>query len=130
MRHKRFTPFLIIAILCAVMLRALIPAGYMPEIKPGKTVQMVVCSLDGFKTVTVDESFDPTHHSDQTNHTAKEPCEFASIGPMAVLGAVTFHIAPMTWDMIGVVGSSSPSVYHTHSVYAHGQSRAPPVTSA
>lgn len=75
--------FVIILALLAVLVRAMIPMGYMPDPGRGKTFQMTICSMEGPKTVTVDDKFHPVndHHE-----IAKDHCPFsiASHSPYTV----------------------------------------------
>lgn len=45
-------------VLVAVLARAAIPAGYMPS-QSSDSFQMVICTLEGSKKVTVDGNFNP-----------------------------------------------------------------------
>ena len=51
--------FFIVAL--AILMRAVIPAGYMPDLQSTKAFQMVICTADGARTVDADGAFDPTH---------------------------------------------------------------------
>jgi hypothetical protein len=86
------TRWMLFAVLVAVMVRALIPLGYMPDIKGAKHFQMVICSLDGPRTVTVDESFNPVGSSEKPDHNAKERCDFALLQHSPALDAAIHHV--------------------------------------
>lgn len=72
MRNTR--PFLLIAMIAvAIMLRGLIPTGYMPVIGQDKFFQITICSLDGLKTITVEGETGSQDHPE----TKKSTCPFA-----------------------------------------------------
>lgn len=94
MRYTR-RPFWIYAVLLlAILVRAAIPAGYMPDLKTHKPFTMVVCGLNGPQTVTMDAAFDPTAKktAPAKDHKATSLCEFASLSHTPFLGAVADFI--------------------------------------
>lgn len=56
--------FFIVAL--AILMRAVIPAGYMPDLQSAKAFQMVICTADGAQTVDADGAFDPSHKTSST----------------------------------------------------------------
>lgn len=116
--------------LCAILVRAAIPLGYMPDQKNGKSFQMVVCSLDGPKTVTVDAGFDPEQKSGKTDHATKL-CDFALIqhspasAPVTDLLADILHIQKETGLLPVIVAAGL-----LNHAYTPSQPRGPPSVSA
>jgi hypothetical protein len=113
--------------LVAVMLRALIPAGYMPETGSGKTFQITICSMEGPKMITVDEKSQPVSGD---HHHAKETC------PFSILNHSPFNaqIASIVFDTPARTAALQQIIAHDQFVRSHifnpiAQPRAPPVTA-
>lgn len=124
----RSTRWILIAALLAVMVRSFIPAGYMPDIKSGKQFQMVICSLDGPKTITVDADFDPG--TDKADHTKTEHCDFALLQHSPGLNALSDWVVFILPDPVpGDYSVTDSIVAQNNSVQGLAQSRAPPVFS-
>lgn len=113
--------------LLAVLVRGFIPLGYMPHAKTDGTVEMIVCSLEGPKTVTVDVSFDPTADTTHTEQVA-DYCLFAMSGaattfyneaanvPISILSGATYLLPQSGFgllhaDVAGVVQARAPPVF-------------------
>ncbi len=74
-------------LLVAVLLRALIPVGYMPDLPAAANglFKVVICTTDGAKTLAVDANGDlaPTEHpADEGDH-RDHPCAFSGIVSIA-----------------------------------------------
>jgi len=115
--------FIILFALIAVMLRALIPAGYMPEM--GKTFQITICSLEGSKTITVDEKSRPV----SGHHEAKEICVFSLINH----SPFNAEVASIVFDTPYQITVLQQIIAHDQFIRTHvfnsiAQPRAPPVT--
>lgn len=82
-RKRLITSFIPIIMMAAFALKAVIPAGFMPESKNG-FMAMVICSGMGEKTVFVPNSETPPseHHNDTT---AKEVCAYQVVGSAKIL---------------------------------------------
>lgn len=61
-------------VLCAVLLRAVLPAGYMPQ--TGHAFKMVICTERGAQEVAVKGDFDPFR---KPVHKSGKPCEFSLV---------------------------------------------------
>lgn len=74
-------------VVTAVLVRALIPVGYMPGQDTAGAYTIVICSGFGTKTITVDQDGVPVQHGDENNtpSTNAEHCPFA---PVLAGGAV------------------------------------------
>jgi hypothetical protein len=73
MRSHRFSGFVILVACIAIMLRAAVPAGFMPDVG-GKAFTMVICSLEGNKTLAVGDDLNPFAPKHKT---AEKPCDFS-----------------------------------------------------
>lgn len=76
---------LLIAGLLALLVRAAIPAGYMPE-RQSTGWLVTLCTGDGVKTVTVDVNGKPVKH-DGSADAAPSICAFASLAAPALSAA-------------------------------------------
>jgi hypothetical protein len=68
------------ALLLLFALRAILPAGYMPDLgalRDGQ-VQIVICTGSGTQALFVDESGHPVEAPDQSGHAAAGDCAFAT----------------------------------------------------
>jgi hypothetical protein len=113
-------------VLIAIMARAVIPSGYMPEDVGGKTFHLTICSMDGPKTIMVDEKFHPVS---DTQHSAKETCPFSIISHSpfdAQHFAVSFN-APYQIVATQKIAASDQFV-RRQVFYSIAQPRGPPVT--
>jgi hypothetical protein len=115
--------------LLAVMVRGFIPLGYMPQMKAGGTFEMIVCSLDGPKTVTVDVSFDPDVNTNHVEQQVTDHCLFAMSG-----SATTFY-SDVAHAPISVLSGATYLWPHNGFRVPHAdiagavQARAPPIFS-
>lgn len=113
-----------VLLLIAVLVRFVVPDGYMPTVTEAGTYQIVICTSDGTAKLTIDANGNPVEHSDGEQN---DICPFAiSVAaivapeqPLPVLvRAVTTRRA--TWpatDQLILDANLSPSV-----------ARAPPLT--
>ena len=71
-------------LLAAVLLRALIPVGYMPDFGAAAkgVFKVVICSANGFKSVVVDK--DGHKIPDHSDSTQDQPCAFSGIAVAAL----------------------------------------------
>lgn len=70
------------ALLVAFVLKALIPAGYMPDFsgRDGQAFKIVICTANGTKLIDSDDFGDDTNNGSSAKH-AGEPC---ALGGLAV----------------------------------------------
>lgn len=70
-------------LLVAVMVRALVPAGFMPDFQSGPdgTFKIVICTANGFKVISTDAGDDPSPRSDHGH----DVCAFAATASLALL---------------------------------------------
>lgn len=75
-------------VLLAVLMQSFLPAGFMPSIGAGGKTQIVICSGDSEKTITVsdDESPDFSRHSRDTK--SKSICAYAVLAAAKVVPAL------------------------------------------
>ena len=89
-RTARTSSFQCVArlVLAAMLLRAFVPAGWMPNISGlARGVPIVICSGSGAQTVLVDPDGKPVQPANPTDHGV---CAFAASGPLALPLAVLF----------------------------------------
>lgn len=122
----------------AIFMRALIPQGYMPAMGEGQAgghmFQMVVCSLDGPKTITVQADFDPhsdlntaSHEAPHHSEKSQDHCVFAllaHVNMMMALDDMLLHPVAIPLDRVVV-----PYMSYVKILDGQTQSRAPPVFS-
>lgn len=67
------------AVLCCLILRALIPTGYMPDFgaTPAGAFKVVICSAAGTKTIALDRDGNPLPDRNDGHH--GEPCAFGAL---------------------------------------------------
>ena len=107
--------------LIAVMLRAFVPVGYMPEM--GKTFQITICSMEGPKTITVDEHSKPV----SGEHHAKETCAFSLLNHSPFNAEIAFAFdAPFQVSFLQKIIARDQFV-RSHVFNIVAQPRAPPV---
>lgn len=114
----------------AIGMRALIPAGYMPDLgalAQGK-IEMVVCTMNGPVKMLVDGEHDPqpTKHAE----TQSDICPFAIVAPW--VAAATFDAADLLYALavVTVIIFTTASVHAgRRQAYSLAQPRGPPVFS-
>ena len=114
-------------IVCCVLLRALIPAGFMPvpAVAQDGIFSIVICTADGFSTITVDGNGDPVDPDHGGDAPAKDHCPFAPVGwviPTVIPADPqprTFSAAVARWSPIEAAG-------HAHYRPTSLNPRAPP----
>lgn len=90
MRMKYTALFIILA----VLVRTLIPAGFMPDMNSGKMFQMVICTAEGAKTVTMDDTFNPLSEKTPVPHEKAKSCDFS---------LTQINGAAMAWTSFAIV---------------------------
>ncbi|MEQ1715029.1 MAG: DUF2946 family protein [Hyphomicrobium sp.] len=83
-------------LLLALVSRALIPVGYMPDFSAAAkgAFKVVICSAMGAQTIALDEGGKP-HLPDQSNGHHEQPCAFSGLAAVALpaLDAIPIVIA-------------------------------------
>jgi hypothetical protein len=126
MSGLRLTRFILLVAIVAILARAVIPTGYMPETGNGKTFQMTICSMEGSKTITVDDKFHPVSSD---HHAAKETCPFSILTHSPFdndVAAISFD-APYQIAATQKIAARDQFV-RRHVFYSLAQPRAPPVS--
>lgn len=72
--------WLVRLLLVASLVRALIPAGFMPDFSGADGLKLVICTASGNQLVDLDETGQPS----ETRSHASEPCAFSGIGVVAL----------------------------------------------
>jgi len=107
--------------LVALILRALVPAGYMPDMD-GKVFHVTICTIDGPQEIAVDGKMQPV-----ADHPVKEKCAFALLGhsPMSFNLDVAFVITPYQISELQRLVFKDQAVRRI--AYEVAQPRGPPV---
>ncbi len=124
-------------LLTAMVLRALIPVGYMPDLPAAANgiFKVVICTTDGAKTIAVDRNglLAPTeypgndHPSDQGDH-RDHPCAFSGIFAVADRASDALAVQPAVYAIAAVSPRDTRTLPPVRAGPAVG-SRAPPHVS-
>ncbi len=131
-RKKRFFAITVLCLMLAITLRAMVPVGYMPDLKASQPFKMVVCTLNGPKTVIIDGDFNPqgheSHKDQKSENEHKAPCDF-SINTAFTDNAIS-PIVALT-DDFGIEKTTLSRISDINSLWFFGNSasRAPPAPS-
>lgn len=63
-------------VLVALLLRSVIPMGYMPDISSGKVFHVTICTINGPENIALDKDMQPVEKQ-SGQHDIKEKCAFA-----------------------------------------------------
>jgi hypothetical protein len=125
-----FSLYVVLCLILAVMLRAMIPVGYMPDLKTNQPFKIVVCTLNGPKTVIVDSSFDPAAKGDHRSYPSIKdhngPCDFSINTAFISNTPYTFTVAEQIAFLKRVPVLKTDAVT-TNWFFGNAASRAPPV---
>lgn len=102
--------FILLMMVAAFALKAVIPAGFMPEAKGG-FIEMVICSGMGEKTVLIPNSeMPPSGHHDDT--AAKESCAYQVLasGKILLPSAIVTLLEPQSAALSAYVENDSVAV--------------------
>ena len=102
--HSPYWRFIARAIVALFMIRAMIPVGFMPDLDALQNgrIEIVLCSPDGLKTITVDAAGHSTADhpsSDPKQHAGHDVCPFGSVTsqllalPAALMASIVLHPA-------------------------------------
>lgn len=109
--------------MCVFLLKAFFPAGYMPSVSEDGRFAMTICSIEGLKTIYLDQ--DPTAPSDHTpDH--KEACPYVVFAGSTLDLAPSSHILsePHYVEVVLNEGYQTPFILTSRTLTY--QSRAPP----
>jgi hypothetical protein len=126
-KSERFSHGLTVLLLTAFMLRALIPTGWMPQASSSDGVTLVICTVAGFKQITLGPGGhpQPADESDQAN-AGNDPCSFASVVKLAPPALTALLVLPTDFAGIEPLSEAAAAPAATHLRLA--ESRAPPVS--
>lgn len=85
--RRRYADRLLISlVLFLVVLRALVPPGYMPDLAAARdgVITLVICSPDGLRTVSLDENGKPVEPGQSPEEHQRQHCPFAAVGSIDV----------------------------------------------
>lgn len=110
--------------LAAMILRALLPAGWMPNVSGQPGSALIICSMDGGTSVTGDQGNLPSKHQPD-GHSDHDGCPFAAAPHLAAAGALpAIHQSQIAQSYVPSFGKSQapPALAD----YAPQSPRAPP----
>ncbi len=110
--------------LLAMVLRALVPAGWMPEaISSANASPFVICTIDGPLHQT------PLKHTPSSDHDrANTPCAFAASAPLSPPLADPVSVTPL-WIAAPVFFASTREAIVANALFRPNAARAPPSLS-
>ena len=113
-----------------VLLRALIPPGYMPDLAAAQdgVITLVICSPDGLRTVSLDENGKPVEPGESPDEHQRQHCPFASVGSID-LPPLAKEPMPIVFTMHAALWSPQEGLGAERPVVGPVGSRAPPTLS-
>lgn len=118
-------------VLFLVLLRALVPPGYMPDLAAAQdgVITLVICSPDGLRTVSLDENGNPVEPGEAPEeHQRQQHCPFASVGSID-LPPLAKEPTPIVFTMRAALWSPQEGLGAERPVVGPVGSRAPPALS-
>lgn len=115
-----FTHGLTVVLLTAFMLRALIPAGWMPQ-TTGDGIALVICTVAGLQEITLG----PDGHPQASGDTGHDPCPFAGVAKFTPPALTPLLVLPTGYGAVEPLRHATETPAATHLRLA--ESRAPPV---
>jgi hypothetical protein len=112
--------------LAAMLLRALLPAGWMPNPTPSTGPAIVICTMDAATHLALESDGQPLKHPpDQNNDRSHETCPFAAVPHLAAPAGASVLPLP------SLAASAAPDATHVHltnglALYTPQSPRAPP----
>jgi|GEM_PF-2760886 len=120
MRLSNFRSVAVSLALCAMVLRALLPDGWMPA-PAASAAPFVICSMDGIHTGGKQPA-DPAHER------AHAPCAFAAAAPLSPpLVAIMAVPVSQPVERLALTARSDP--FTSHAIHRANAPRAPPAFS-
>jgi hypothetical protein len=116
-----------VVLIGAFLLRALIPAGWMPQASStGDGITLVICTVAGLQKMIIDPSGapHPVDESGQTTGSKVDPCAFAANGGFTP-PALSASLVPPT-ALAKRVEAKPPALYVAREYFRLAESRAPP----
>ena len=116
-------------VLC-LFLRALIPAGFMPDLAAARdgVITITICTAYGMTTVALDENGDPVEPDQAPETETREHCRFAPAGPVD-LPPVTRTPTPVAFALPASPRTLQDDVRVTRQTAGAVGPRAPPTSS-
>lgn len=123
-------PALVWLLMLAVLYRGAIPLGYMPTVNAENGITMMICTSDGAKWITTDNTGKPLEQKTDkdTEHSAHKPCPFAlTVTPFAA----DFSAATVLLTQIPTRVDFARRIHHPAlaALYPTAPPRAPPLYS-
>jgi hypothetical protein len=127
--HPRFQPartLLAHVALAVMLLRALLPTGWMPSTGPQGSVELVVCSVSGPVLSPADLAAPSKPSKSGDSHSSDQECPFAAAPHFAAAAS----LVPLAQPVPAVVRFPAPPAGETIAIgapYAPQAPRAPPI---
>ena len=117
-------------LLFLVLLRALVPPGYMPDLAAAQdgVITLVICSPDGLRTISLDEDGKPVEPGEAPEEHQRQHCPFASVGSID-LPPLAKEPMPIVFTMRAALWSPQEGLGAERPVVGPLGSRAPPALS-
>ena len=121
---------LILLVLFLVLLRALVPPGYMPDLAAAQDgiITLVICSPDGLRTISLDENGNPVEPAEAPEEHQRQHCPFASVGSIDI-PQLAKEPVPIVFTMRAALWSPQECLGAERPVAGPVGSRAPPALS-
>ncbi|TAH33911.1 MAG: hypothetical protein EYC62_06060 [Alphaproteobacteria bacterium] len=120
MTNNRLNPVIYYFLIAALLLRSLVPIGYMPDVSSG-IFKITICTPGGAKTI----NWDSGSHPNNGNQTGKNICDFAGLISFSTLPVVEIvKIIPQ----IAVWSGVWQIEFIARFLNTQFQSRAPPIS--
>lgn len=109
-RRSNVRQWVVHVLLLALMLRVIVPAGYMPDFSAASDgmFKVVICTANGMQTVSLDEDGQPV--PDQSTGHVDQPCAFSGLAAVALPTAETFEPISLTFEAAVLARHSEPEL--------------------
>lgn len=125
---------------CAVfLLKALIPAGFMPDLSHGETFKLVICTATGPQTVLVDKDMNPladgeassSHPSPSDATTGGEHLTLCPFAVNTAMDTVSASVVMGTHNAVMAADKAVPSASYQEvsRFFGNASAQSPPVSS-
>ena len=112
--------------LAAMVVRALVPAGWMPGPSEGATgAPLIICTGQGLATVYLDAAGKPIPHHDQGQTHQRDVCPYAAAGHLALPEIGPHYAAPSLALLKEPAAGKTDALPRAHALRAH-RPRGPP----
>lgn len=121
-RHRRLAALLVAA---ALLMKLLVPTGFMPEISGGKMV-VQLCTGQGAQTVMIDIPGKVGEHEQSEHKKADMPCAFAGLSSPSLAATDPILLVIAVAFIIATVFLAAPLPISRRGLYLRPPSQGPP----